>query len=396
MSAVEWTGNLMRRGGACLWLTLALSCSIPVEAFAQDLMAGWKSVRALGMGNAYISVVDDADSLFYNPAGLAGVSGVHWTIFDVHGGVNGVEAIQNVMKLQDAGEDVAATLQDLYGKRTWAGARAKTAIVVPHFGIAGFIDTEAGFYATNPANTTMRLNYYFDYGVVMGTGFDLIPGIFKLGVSAKRINRTGTTLPTGAATLATLDPEALQSELKRRGTGYGLDVGAVLTLPGPVKPSLALVYRNLGQTTFTFDEGAGSPPPIPQQMIIGGSLTVDALLVSVTPSIDYAWADRPDIQLGNKIHLGVEVDLPLLALRAGFNQGYYTAGASVDIGPITVDAATYGVELGEYPGQKEDRRYMVEATFELGIGFDLFGFGGGSSGDGKSGGGSKRRVKQRR
>jgi hypothetical protein len=116
-------------------------------------------------------------------------------------------------------------------------------------------------------------------------------------------------------------------------------------------------------------------------------------LVTITPAVDFTYADRPDIQLGNKIHLGVEVALPLISIRAGINQGYYTAGAGLDLGLIRADVATYGVELGEYPGQQEDRRYVAQVTFELG--FDPSRFFGGSSGKSGSGGG-RSRLKQRR
>ncbi len=49
----------------------------------------------------------------------------------------------------------------------------------------------------------------------------------------------------------------------------------------------------------------------------------------------------------------------------------------------------HGVELGEYPGQHEDRRYMAQVTFDLG--FDLGNFSGKDSKTGK-----RTRLKQRR
>ena len=63
---------------------------------------------------------------------------------------------------------------------------------------------------------------------------------------------------------------------------------------------------------------------------------------------------------------------------------------------MKIDAATWGVELGEAPGQIEDRRYMVQLTLELGFdpGFRITG-GGSGSGRGKKGR-SQRRLKRRR
>ena len=137
-------------------------------------------------------------------------------------------------------------------------------------------------------------------------------------------------------------------------------------------------------------------------MIIGGALEISAPLISISPTVDYKYLNRSDIQFGKKISLGVEVSLPILSLRAGFNQGYYAGGVGVNLGLIKVDAATYGEELGEYPGQIEDRRYIVQATIE--VGFDFFGLLSGSSSsgskngvDGTPAGGSLRHgLKQRR
>jgi hypothetical protein len=380
----------------CELLLILILLFMSQATWAADLGDGWTSVRALGMGNAYSAVVQDGDSLFYNPAGLARVSGFHWTLMDPHVGLDGAEAIENVKKIKDAqgSANLSDAISGLYGKRTWVGGGGKTALVMPYFGFAGFANGEAGVYVQNPANTQLNLNYYFDYGVAVGAAVDFIPGIFKVGMTAKRINRTGTTLPIGAATIATLDSSQIESQLKSRGTGYGLDLGSVLTIPGPVSPAFSIVYKNLGYTAFTHDEGAGAPPRIPPVLVVGGALQVDIPLITITPAFDISFADRPDIQLGNKIHLGLEVALPLISLRGGINQGYYTAGVGLDLGLIRADVATYGVELGEYPGQQEDRRYVAQFTLELGFDPGKFGFGSSAAKNGSGGG--RSRLKQRR
>ena len=55
-----------------------------------------------------------------------------------------------------------------------------------------------------------------------------------------------------------------------------------------------------------------------------------------------------------------------------------------------IEAETYGVELGEYPGQKEDRRYIVQLKTEICIpDIDLFDIS-------SKGGAARRSVKRRR
>ncbi len=394
----------MRRGycDMCLpmirrsnWLVLLVFVLFIKPAAAAELHQTWSSVRAMGMGGAYTAVVDDGDALFYNPAALSRVSGVEWTIMDPRIGVNGPQALE-VAQIASSGSTLADTLTDLYGKAIWVGGGGKTSFVMPNFGFAAFSNGDVGVNLQNPAFPELNLNYIFDYGLAVGGAIDFIPNVWSIGIVAKRMNRTGTNLPLGPSVLASLDLESIKEQLKNRGTGYGLDIGTLLTIPSPIRPTVSLSIRNFGYTAFSFEEGVQAPPRSEPDMTLGGSLTFDTPIFNITTAMDYRFLDRADIQMGKKLHLGLEFDLPLIQLRAGLNQGYYTAGATFDMGVLAFDAATYGVELGEYPGQLEDRRYVVQMTLQIGLDLGLF---GGSSSDGSGsggGGGSRRKLKQRR
>ena len=392
--------KLKRVGGACLFLLLFVSS---VEA--AELANNWTSTRALGMGNAYTAVVSDADALFYNPAGLANISGINWTIFDFHGGFDGTDSVNTAQSLTNASTDLPGTMKKLYGQKIWAGAGAKSAVTLPGFGIAAYGNADVGLQASSAPNPVISPHILVDYGLVTGFGLNIIPGLMKIGIVGKRVNRTGTTTTLGSAELASLDTNSLEQEFRRRGTGYGVDVGALIKTPGPISPSASLVYRDVGNTSFTFEEGAGAPPPIEGELIAGAALEVSLPLIRITPAFDFRYLNRSDVQLGKKISAGVEVSLPVLDIRAGLNQGYYTAGVGVNLSLLRIDVATWGVELGEYPGQREDRRYMANLTFEIGFdAFGLFSGSGSSHSDGSSSSTdsttsaptSRPRLKQRR
>ena len=361
----------------------------------------WTSVRALGMGNAYTSIVDDADSLFYNPAGINSVSGLNWTILDLHAGLDDLAIMQTLNSFKDS-SNITSLIQSEYGKYHWLNVGTKTAFTFPHFGVALFGNADALLSVANPPYPELRLQYYQDYGGVVGFGFEPVPSFIKFGLDVKYMIRTGTESIFTSDQLATLKTDQITAALQSAGSGYAMDSGLLVTIPSPIRPTLSFVWKNMGCTAFTKTAGAIAPPRIQDEMIIGGSLEITAPLISIYPSLDYKYLNRADVQFGKKISLGVEVSLPILSIRAGFNQGYYTAGVGVNLGVMRVDAATYGEELGEYPGQIEDRRYVVQATFE--IGFDplgLFGGSGSSSSKGGaegSGNGSsyRRGLKQRR
>lgn len=372
---------------------------------AEELAEPNTSVRALGMGNAYSAVVRDKDSIFYNPAGLARVQGVNLTLFNLRLGADGRDVYDIYNRAKDA-TNYADTLRAFYGKNLWLGGGARAALTAPGFGFAAYDSAEVAAHLSNPAFPNLNFRYTNDLGYALGLAVDIFPTV-HVGVVGQRITRTGAKQPIGLTTLGTLSNQALLDQISNRGTGYSASAGLLLGVPTPTLPRVSIVWKNMGQTTFTHEAGLRAPPAIDNEIVVGGSLDIDLPLVTITPSFDYKHATNMNEVAQKKIHLGLEVDLPLFAVRGGLHQGYYTAGVGADIGLLRVDAATYGVELGEYPGQKEDRRYVIEATIELGFDFS-FGFLKGSSGgkgsDGKgggsfgsSGGGSRSRgLKQRR
>jgi hypothetical protein len=361
--------------------------------FAEELYENNISLRALGMGNAYTAVVSDKDALFYNPAGLARVRGINWTIMDPRLGVDGYDVVTTVTGAAGSGNN-ADTLRSLFGKNLWLGAGMKTALAIPGFAFAIYDSAEIAAYLSNPAFPNMNFRYINDYGAAIGVGVD-VAEVFQIGVVGKRITRSGAEFPLGLSTLGTLTNEAISSQISSQGTGYTLDLGTTFIIPaGTVTPTFALVWKQIGSTQFTLDSGTLAPPRIREEVIFGFAAPIDLPGLNIIPALDFKHITRTEEQLGKKLHLGVEFEFPLLRVRGGFNQGYYTMGVGIDMTFLKLDAATYGVELGEYPGQLEDRRYLLQATMELG--FDPgFVFGGGKGSKG-GGGGSRTSVKPRR
>lgn len=368
------------------------------DSFAAALTETWSSARAQGMGNAYTAVVKGPDALFYNPAALARGGGFRWTLLDPRVGANGLSAY-NAVKDFTTSEDVAQLFDDLYGQPIWVGGGGKSALQIGGLAVGAYSNADVSGYLQNPAYPVFDFKYAADYGFIGGLGFDVVPAVAMMGMAARRVTRVGTAAPLGVSTLATLNSDQLEESLKNRGTGYGLDLAFMLTLPTPVRPSVAVVWQNIGNTEFTKEAGLAAPMRIDQVVNFGASLEISIPFITITPCFDYKYVLDEDIQLGKKVHFGLEISLPLVDIRGGLNQGYYTLGAGVNLGLVRADVATYGVELGEYPGQMEDRRYMAQVTLELG--FDpnsWFGSGeGGKDGKGgKGGGGGGRRLKHRR
>lgn len=362
------------------------------------------NARAMALGNAFTSLVDDDESLFYNPAGIAKNGGVFWKIADPRVGISGISDLGSYTDLTDSSTFQTA-LQDLYGKPIWAQGGGKSAISLPFFMAAYYVDLDASIMADNPVSPTLDVSFIKDTGFAMGTGFAVGPFI-QYGAVLKRITREGSRQSYGPAVIADIvsgnsEPDVIFDDLLHKGTGYALDMGFNFTFPSPVQPTFSFVWKNMGNTKFVAAQNEVAPPTDEQEWILGSSLVVDLGLIHIAPSLDFKHVNNTEEQLGKKIHMGVELGLPLIDLRVGLNQGYLSYGAGMDLGFIHIDAASWGTEMGGYPGQLESRRYMIQFSFNLGLDLGL-GSGRTNTGPESASGSSSpranmaRKLKQRR
>lgn len=356
------------------------------------------------MGDAFTAVANDHSALFYNPAGLARVSGINWKVFGLGAGASGYKAYEKVKDIGDQSTDqFADTIQELMGEPISAGFGGESIFTLPMLGFGIYNHTSARIRVDNPVYPEFNANVVNDYGYIAGLGVPVSP-FLHLGASLKYIKRSGGRVNFGAGDLADLDADAIYSRLTGWGVGYGADLGMNLIIPTPIlSAAIGVAWRNVGGMKFR-SETTTEVPSEENEINLGASVSFDTPILSITPAVDFKALNRTDIQMVRKINFGVEIDLPLIDIRGGFHEGYYTGGVGLDLALFRVEAATYGVELGAYPGQLEDRRYVAQFTMELGIG--NFTASGSSSSSSKNGGSSSsggsrslwggKRLKQRR
>ncbi len=353
---------------------IVLSFSILIFSITAAAADIGLSTRALGMGNAYTAVVNNSDAIFYNPAGLAKMSGFRWTILDPSIGTNTYDSYQRYLDIAADSSDIESIINELYGEDVTVFSGMKSLLSFGSFAFGAYGVVDGNFLINNPVFPNIDATYRVDYGFVAGGGFDLVPDMLQMGVQARRVTRQGGTVPIGVGTIATLNSDAIQDELNRSGIGYGFDLGMTLQFPTPLKPTVAFTWRDVGNTSFEPNGSNLAPAPVQQEQIIGVGFNYESLLMDIRPAIDFRFLNDSSMQLGKKINMGIEFSWPLVDVRGGFHQGYYSLGTSFDLWVFRVDAATYGVELGEYPGQLEDRRYMIQLSFDFGVDPGSFSF----------------------
>jgi hypothetical protein len=336
---------------------------------AKEYPTLYRGVRPLGMGGAFTAVADDENALFYNPAGLAETDelvGVDVTIplpvplIEVS--ENSVDFYNDIQDtdMNDTGE-VTALLKDYVGKHQhlriglFPNARFKIANVGAQIGALAQATVDMDIH--NPVWPEVHIDVVADYGLLVGGGMKLPFAGLSAGATLKALTRNSLNEVYTPTDIAADDFNDEMNDDMKSGSGFSADLGLMYDIPylSSYNPKVALVVQNVPEMSM------GDAKEIKTQINAGVAVEKSFVAFTVIGALDYmdiGNAIGEDDDIPKRIHLGAEVKLPaILAVRVGLNQGYMTAGATLDIWIIKLDFVTYAEEVGAHAGQREDRRY---------------------------------------
>lgn len=291
-------------GLTAVWMLVSGSIPYSAENFAGDFLMLGSGARALGMGGAYVAMVDDAVSTYYNPAGLTGLRTREANL--MHSEQFGGLANYNTLSL-------AAPLSETEA----------VGVTLLHYGVGGIPvtrlwDPSRAVSDSNRVEVAYRTDSA-DYALFLG-GAKRIRNNLSLGAAVKILRR---------------------SIGKDTAFGYGIDLG----LQYHLSPSLRLgaTLRDVTgtavvwdvQTTAddhetrdriepTADLGAAYTSVLPW---MGGSYTVAA-------SMPF-FGDSAEVKGLDTMHLGFEYRFrDLLAFRGGLSEGNGSFGLGLTRLPL--------------------------------------------------------------
>ncbi len=353
-------------------------------AMAQEIFEYNRSLRALGMGNVYSVFVRDVDAPTVNPAALAFTESISWELVNANFGINGLDAYND---FKDIGSISSPSDYDqIVGKKIWVSLFAKTSFAMPYFGFTAYNDGKLSAIIRNPAYPQFDVTFINDTGLTAAGAVPLGP-LASVGFGVKRITRWGGNQTIGLGTIASGGASTLTDQFQNKGIGYGFDLAFMAKIPGPMSPTVALTWVDVGSTAFSKIAGAEAPPRIHDNLSLGLGSNIDLPGLDLAAGMEYRHITENGIQIGKKLHFGSEISLPFIDLRAGLSQGFPTYGVGFNLYFMRFDAATYSVETGDYPGQSPENRIQLGLSFELSVDADFKFY----AKDGK-----KRRLKQRR
>lgn len=388
-----------------------------------------KSLRAYGMGNAFVAVVDDKEAIYYNPAGLNLINRLGnyeldpergyypHNYLDMRINIGAQAPLQTTLDAYRLGNRVTDIL-DNAGSSTSDGNNPVLDSLSGHPELADDINSFDRLPIAIGAKYDMELAFhnfggaiwvdagvapYVDGGVIMPfAGVDtffvdaVMQGAFavsplqdlSVGMGYKMAQRAYLNQFEVSALEWEKAQDSLQAKFETTrdnvtdlGTiGHALEFGALYQINREVRAGGSL--RNLFLTklageTITPDLTLGvaaSPRRLQRNT---------AFSRKVNFACDYAdiLNNERNYKFFSHLNFGMEIEQVLLAvpmisfwdLRAlkvrlggGFKGGYPTGSAALEVlRVVEFEVATWAEESGYYTGQQEDRYYMAQVSIGL-------------------------------
>jgi hypothetical protein len=351
-------------------VTLVIA-GVSTSARAAEFTEFYTGVRQLGMGGAYTAVVNDETALLTNPAGLGKLRESTFTVIDpeLSGSFNDTKIAtlsnaSNVINLQG----LLDALNQNKGVHWNAKAQVFPSVVTSNFGFGVHAKYEYNA-EVDPAGNIFRLDYTNDYAAALGYTFKFFGGVLKVGTAARLIDRSEIhkDIPANSTNLTV---DSLASE----GLGLGADVGMILTIPVQYLPTLAVVARDVGGTSYELGNGllhqTSTRPGDTQQTLDAGfalfPILANNVRMTLTGDMHDVLKTNLDPDMMKRIHAGLEFNFnDFFFLRGGMNQKYWTAGVELASENFQLQAASYGEDVGATGTPVEDRRWVTKFTFRF-------------------------------
>ncbi len=331
----------------------------------------YQGIRQMGMGGTAVAVVNDETSLLLNPNGLGRLREPYVTLIDPEITTN----MDGVGTAQELGLDAAQVdkvYEELGGnldKNYFMRAQIFPSFAMRNFGV-GFLGKTEMLARRNSADNVMNLLYTSDMAGVVGYNHSFFGGQVKLGVTGRYIDRVEYN--------GVVDPAVQGLELKNfatSGTGVGADVALSLSSPTSYLPTLSVIAKDVGDTSYTLGKGirddylgVGNPNKTPMTVDVAAAIfPIWSRGTRGTFTVEYDDVlDNSGIEWGTnkKLHAGFEYNMEdNFFFRAGYNKGYITAGFEFATSNLQLQLAYYGEEIGTDADPVQDHR--VAAKFVL-------------------------------
>lgn len=336
-------------------------------------------IRPLAMGNAFVAVADDYNAIFYNPAGLGRLDSFDGETINPR-----LEISESVGEFAKSVADLASgsstsavidLIEKNTGKDQYLSLGLTPHLIFPNFGFGIGANSEASFAWHR--SLAIDILAGLDLVLPISFAFNAFEDRLSIGASVKGRFRTGVddrfSMDDFSAFTSSdaenTDKPSLDDYVSN-GYGIGADIGLLFTPTDVMEPTLGVSITDIGGTPFKtpsqLKNYAAVPEIIEQSINLGFSLKpIKQGKFQVLTTMDVHSINQ-GYSFGKKLNFGLEASYGSWGkIQTGLHQGYLSAGMLLDIGFFNLSLATYSVELSEYSGYREQRRYTAQFKFLL-------------------------------
>jgi hypothetical protein len=332
------------------------------------------SGRALAMGNAFLSKVDDASAAFYNPAGLGTVRYPHLHLSNFSIETNkGILSAATGGNITTAGANITKAtsldgMRQILAKSpgTFAHSRmhALPNFTSRYFSFGYLVAKRTRAVVTSTTSATgFEFADRLDHGPYGALNISLFGGIFKAGASMIMLNRKELATTADPAATLVVSPNSYY-----RGTAIITTFGTRITLPIDLLPTFsATLHNGLKKKFSSTGSGAGAPTTIASSLDGGFSITPQlgtATRLHLEADLKDIGGANPGVSLTRRLLLGMELDFSrVFFFRVGYGDGFGSGGLGARTKKLEFDLTTYAVDTtaSGYRGH-EDRRFVLSIS----------------------------------
>jgi hypothetical protein len=352
----------------CFVFTSVLLLLFSWNTYAEELPYIYKGARPMGMGGAFVALSNDANALFYNPAGLADIkeSQLSLAVIEIESDNGGYRFTDDALKVDfDNSKEVAQFLRGHIGDYGHVGASFFPNYSSPDFAFGLISAADSNLQVRDRQYPKLDADAIADEGVCTGFAHSFLDNNLLVGANLKYIFRQSLEHEYTISDMTTSGFKDRVRDDINHGSGLLLDLGMIYKIQGAQEGTdrgplqLGISMNNL------IGNKLGKAEDIDPHVDLGISKRIGKITLAAD-YVDIFHQEGEDQDVGKRIHLGLEyAATKILNLRTGIYQGYLTFGIGLNTKYLKIDMLTYSEEVGTYSGQQRDRRYML--SFGLGI-----------------------------
>lgn len=364
----------------------AMNASAASTAVVMPFHETYLGARPLGMGGSFVSIADDENAIFLNPAGIGkedgekpatSLRGAQFPNLTL-GFNSGTQKLYSAYR--NGGSDRNAQMEEALLAAKDAQLSYARVSLFPYFTVGriqlGLINDFEGesYLSKSDDERTLSVRARSQTGGVIGFSMPYVDRAdISLGVAVRYLLRS--SWEEDIEVNEDVAKRSAKEMIKRRNktSGYAIDTGLLYEIPNKWNPVFGLSVKNVGDASFAPSD-EDSHGEIEKMNITTGMSVQPPLAAKNLSTIVSIEGERLNqkglgfadiLKVGAELRLGAKDSTAPFSFRVGHNMKGVSYGLSADLLFFQVEFASYAAAFDGPEGAKVDRRYVGRFSVDL-------------------------------